>query len=188
MTTATQGTSTSTQTWAIDPTHAEVGFSVRHLMISTVRGRFGGVAGTVQLDEQQPGNAKVNVEIDVTSIDTRQEQRDGHLKSPDFFDVATYPTMAFASTKVSGDINGEFTVTGDLTIKSTTRPVTLQVTAEGRGRDPWGNERMGFHATGKLIRSEFGLEWNQALETGGVVVSDEVKLTFDLELVLQQPK
>jgi polyisoprenoid-binding protein YceI len=189
-TTATlpQGNAISTRMWTVDPMHAEVGFAVRHLMISTVRGRFGRVAGTVQLDEQRPENAKIDVEIDVTSIDTRQDQRDGHLRSPDFFDAEHHPTMHFASTGIEGDVSGDFTITGDLTIRGNTRPVTLQASAEGRGRDPWGNDRAGFSATGKLNRSDFGLTWNQVLEAGGVTVGDEVKLSIDVELILQAAK
>ncbi len=175
-------TSTAT-TWTIDATHAEVGFSVKHLMISTVRGRFGAVEGTVTIDEATPANSKVDVTIDVASIDTRQEMRDNHLRSPDFFDVATFPTMRFVSKKVSGDIEGDFKVVGDLTIRDQTREVTLDATFTGKGKDPWGNERAGFEAKGKINRTEFGLGWNQALEAGGVMVSEDVKLTIEVEVV-----
>ena len=176
---------TKVTTWTVDGAHAEVGFSVRHLMISTVRGRFGGISGTVTFDETKPAASKVDVTIDVSTIDTRQEQRDGHLRSPDFFDVANHPTMRFVSKRVDGNLDGEFKVVGDLTIRGTTREVTLDVTAEGRGKDPWGNLRAGFSAKGKINRSEFGLTWNQALEAGGVAVSDEVKLLIDVELIRQ---
>jgi polyisoprenoid-binding protein YceI len=178
--------STQTTKWTIDPTHAEVGFSVRHMMIATVRGRFGGVTGTVTVDEQNPKNSKVDVTIDAHSIDTRQEMRDNHLRSPDFFDVEQFPNLHFVSKRIEGDPrNGEFRVVGDLTIRGATREVELKATLEGEGRDPWGNERAGFSASGKLNRSEFGLNWNQALETGGVIVSDEVKLSIDVEVVKQ---
>lgn len=180
-------TTTNTSTWNLDASHAEVGFSVRHLMISTVRGRFGGIAGTITLDESKPENSKVDVTIDVTTIDTRQEQRDAHLRSADFFDAANYPTMHFVSKRIDGDVTDSFIVVGDLTIRGTTREVTLEVSAEGRGMDPWGNERAGFSAKGKINRGEFGLGWNQALEAGGVVVSDEVKLLIEAEVVKQQP-
>lgn len=180
-------TTTNTTTWAIDASHAEVGFSVRHLMISTVRGRFGGISGTVTLDESNPNASKVDVSIDVSTIDTRQEQRDAHLRSADFFDVANYPTMHFVSKRIDGDVTDEFKVIGDLTIRGVTREVTLDVKAEGRGKDPWGGERAGFSAKGKLNRADFGLTWNQALEAGGVVVGDEVKLTIDAEVIKQQP-
>jgi len=172
-------------TWTIDSSHAEIGFAVRHLMIATVRGRFGAVSGTVTVDETNPRNSKIDVTVDVTSVDTRQEKRDNHLRSPDFFDVATYPTMHFASKRIDGDIDGEFRVAGDLTIRGVTREVALTASLEGRTRDPWGNERAGFSATGKINRHDFGLTWNQALESGGVMVSDEVKLTIDVELVHQ---
>jgi polyisoprenoid-binding protein YceI len=185
MTATITESSTKTSTWTVDATHAEVGFSVRHLMISTVRGRFGAVTGTVTLDEATPTNSRVDVTIDVNSIDTRTEQRDGHLRSADFFDVATFPTMHFISTRIDGNSTSEFRLTGNLTIRDVTREVTLDVVAEGRGMDPWGNERAGFSATGKINRDDFGLSWNQALEAGGVVVSNEVKLSIDVELVRQ---
>ena len=176
---------TGTSTWTIDPTHAEVGFAVRHLMISTVRGRFGAITGTVTLNEEHPEKSTIDATIDVTSIDTRQEQRDAHLRSADFFDVEHHPSMRFVSTRVEGDVSNDFRVQGNLTIRGVTRPVTLEVSAQGRGMDPWGKVRMGFSATGKIRRGEFGLNWNQALEAGGVVVGDEVKLSIDAELVRQ---
>lgn len=179
-------TTTDTKaTWTIDPAHTEIGFAVRHLMLSTVRGRFGAVTGTVTVDEKSPRTAKVDVTVDVSSVDTRQEMRDNHLRSPDFFDVAKYPTMHFVSKKIEGDVTKKFRVIGDLTIKDTTREVALDVTLEGRAIDPWGNDRVGFSATGKLNREDFGLTWNQALETGGVLVGDEIKLSIDAELVRQ---
>jgi polyisoprenoid-binding protein YceI len=175
-----------TTKWTIDPTHAEVGFSVRHMMISTVRGRFAGVTGTLIADEQNPRNSKVDVTIDTTSIDTRQEMRDNHLRSPDFFDVAAFPKIHFVSKRIEGDPrSGDFRVIGDLTIRDVTREVELKATFQGEGKDPWGNERAGFSASGKINRTDFGLHWNQALETGGVLVSDEVKLSIDVELVKQ---
>jgi polyisoprenoid-binding protein YceI len=178
-------TTTTRSTWTVDPTHAEVAFAVKHLMIATTRGRFGTVRGTVELDDARPTAAKIDVTIDVSSIDTRQEQRDNHLRSADFFDVQTYPTMHFASKRVEGDITGDFRVIGDLTIRGVTKEVALDVTAEGRVRDPWGNDRAGFSAKGSLSRSAFGLTWNQVLEAGGVAVGDEVKLSLDVELVKQ---
>ena len=178
--------SKTTTKWTIDPTHAEVGFSVRHMMIATVRGRFGAVSGTVTADEQNPQRSKVDVTIDTTSIDTRQEMRDNHLRSPDFFDVDKFPKIHFVSTRIEGDPrNGDFRVIGDLTIRDVTREVELKATLEGEGKDPWGNERAGFSASGKINRTDFGLHWNQALEAGGVLVSDEVKLSVDVELVKQ---
>ena len=181
--TATATTTAGTSTWTVDASHAEVGFAVRHLMISTVRGRFGAVQGSVALDETNPSAAKIDVTIDVNSIDTRQEMRDNHLRSADFFDAANHPTMRFVSKKIEGDIGDAFRVIGDLTIRGTTREVTLDATLQGSGLDPWGNERAGYEAKGKISRGDFGLTWNQALEAGGVTVGDEVKISIDLELV-----
>lgn len=175
-------------TWNVDPAHAEIGFAVRHLMISTVRGRFGSVTGTVLADEENPKNSKIDVSVDVTSIDTRQEMRDNHLRSADFFDAANHPTMHFVSKRIEGNVPENFKIIGDLTIRGNTHEATLNASLEGRGMDPWGNERAGFSATGKIDRREFGLQWNQAMETGGVVVGDEVKLSIDVELVKQAPK
>jgi polyisoprenoid-binding protein YceI len=172
-------------TWNIDSSHAEIGFAVRHLMIATVRGRFGAVSGTVTVDETHPEKSTVDVTVDVASIDTRQEMRDNHLRSPDFFDVANHPTMHFVSKRIEGDVRGEFRLIGDLTIRGVTREVALTANLEGRTRDPWGNERAGFSVSGKINRHDFGLTWNQALESGGVMVGDEVKLTIDVELVHQ---
>jgi polyisoprenoid-binding protein YceI len=183
--TATAAATNNKTTWTIDASHAEVGFSVRHLMISTVRGRFGGVSGTAIIDDRNPSASKVDVTVDVSSIDTRQEQRDAHLRSPDFFDVANHPTMHFVSTRIEGDITSEFKLVGNLTIRGVTHEVALNATAEGRGRDPWGNDRAGFSAAGKINRGDWGLTWNQVLEAGGVTVSDEVKLSIDAELVRQ---
>lgn len=186
MTATATATNPSTTTWTIDASHAEVGFAVRHLMISTVRGRFGGVEGTVVLDEANPANSRADVTIDVGSIDTRQEMRDNHLRSPDFFDAANHPAMRFVSKKVEGDVGDDFRLIGDLTIRGTTREVALDVSVTGRGMDPWGNERAGFEAKGKISRGDFGLTYNQSLETGGVVVGDEVKISIDVELIKQK--
>lgn len=172
----------ATKTWQIDSAHTDAAFAVKHLMISTVRGHFGAVSGTVTVDEDDPKSAKVDVRIDTKSIDTRQQQRDDHLRSADFFDVATYPEIRFVSKRIDGDPRGAFKLTGDLTIRGATREITLDVTNEGIGDDPWGNLRAGFSATGKISRGNFGLTWNQALETGGVVVGDEVKITIDVEI------
>ena len=170
-------------TWNIDPTHSAVEFAVRHLMISTVRGRFSDVSGFVELDEHDATLSKVDVTIQAASIDTRQEQRDAHLRSADFFHAEQFPTLHFVGKQIRGDVNGEFTVVGDLTIRGVTREVTLDVTSEGRVNDPWGNLRAGFTAKGKISRSEYGLTWNQVLEAGGVAVGDEIKISIDVELV-----
>ncbi len=170
-------------TFTIDAAHSSVEFAVRHMMISTVKGRFGDVSGTVEIPER--GQPKVAVTINVASIDTRNEQRDTHLRSADFFEVEKYPVMTFTSTKAER-AGGGWKLTGDLTIKSVTRPVTLDVTEEGAGVDPWGNEKVAFSATTKFNRADFGLTWNAALETGGVLVSDEVKISIDAQLVKQK--
>lgn len=170
-------------TYAIDATHSNVEFSVRHMMITTVKGRFSDVKGAIELPEN--GRPNVDVTIKTASIDTRADARDTHLRSPDFFDVETYPEIRFVSTDVQRSDAG-YALSGNLTIKGITKKVALDVTAEGSGVDPWGNQKSSFSATGKFNRSEFGLSWNAALETGGVLVSDEVKLSFDVQLVKQQ--
>jgi len=169
-------------TYTIDPTHSNVEFAVKHMMITTVKGRFADVKGTLELPER--GQPKVNVTIATASVDTRTEKRDEHLRSADFFDVATYPEIHFVSTSAERTDDG-WTLVGDLTIKGITRPVALNVIEEGAGIDPWGNQKIAFSATGKFNRSDFGLNWNAALETGGVLVSEEVKLSIDAQLVKQ---
>ena len=172
--------------WQIDPAHSHVEFAVRHLMISSVKGAFGDVQGTVWVDESDARTVLVDVTIQVASIDTRQEQRDAHLRSADFFDAARFPTITFRSRMVEGSHHdGEFRLVGDLTIRGVTREVVLDVSAEGRLTDPWGAERAGFSAQGKIDRTDFGLTWNQALETGGVLVSNEVKISVEVELIRQ---
>ena len=171
-------------TWTIDPSHSNVEFAVRHLMISTVKGRFGEVSGTVVADPASPTTGKVDITIGVASVDTREAQRDAHLRSADFFDAENFPSMTFRSTRIEGQ-GDRFKVAGDLTIRGVSRPVVLDVTSEGVGKDPWGGERAGFSAVTRIKRSEFGLTWNQALETGGVVVGDEIKISLDVELVKQ---
>jgi polyisoprenoid-binding protein YceI len=170
-------------TWQIDPTHASVGFAVKHLVIATVKGQFGSVSGAVKVDERNPRNVQLEVEIDASSIDTRTEQRDAHLRSPDFLDVERYPKIRFVGKRLEGDLEGDFRLVGDLTIRGVTRETVLEVTNEGRARDPWGGERAVFSAKAKINRAEFGLTWNQALETGGVLVGEDVKISIDVELV-----
>ena len=172
-------------TWSIDPSHSHVEFAVRHLMISTVKGRFGIVRGTVRTDDADPAKGAVEIEIDVDSIDTREAQRDAHLRSADFFDAERFPKITFRSTRISDTSGDRFTLTGDLAIHGVTREIALDVTSEGRGKDPWGGERAGFSATAKIKRSDFGLTWNQALETGGFVVGDDIKISLEVELVKQ---
>ena len=172
----------STTVWTVDPAHAELSFAVRHLMINNVRGRFGKIEGTVTVDDADLNRSKIDVTIDVNSIDTRQEMRDNHLRSADFFDAANYPTMHFVSKRIVGDVTKDFQIVGDLTIRGTTHEVELGAHFEGRGKDPWGNERAGFSLTGKINRHDYGLHWNQALEAGGVAVGAEVKITIDVEI------
>lgn len=179
----TQETATPlTGAWTIDASHTQVGFAVKHLMISNVKGRFLDVSGTVVADELA-GTAEISVNMAAASVSTGDERRDAHLRSPDFFDAEHHPRIEFRGGRVVGDVNGHFTVEGELTIRGRTRPVSLAVTNEGRVRDPWGNERVGFTATTKLNRKDFGLEWNMVLEAGGVTVGDEVRITIETEMV-----
>ena len=176
-------TTATRTTWQLDPSHLDLGFAVRHLMISTVKGRFGTATGTVSTDGDDFATAEVEVSIDATSIDTREAGRDTHLRSADFFDVERFPTITFKSRKVTPQSgHGRYTVVGDLTIRGISREIALDVTTEGFVRDPWGNEKAGFSAVGHLNRKDFGLTWNVALETGGVLVGDEVKLHLEVEL------
>ena len=182
--TTTQETAAPALTsWAIDKAHTQVGFAVKHLMISTVKGRFADFGGTVSLDNA--GIAAADVSIGVASVYTGDEKRDAHLRSPDFFDADSFPSLTFRATRAEGDIDSKFVLHGDLTIRGSTRPVALSVINEGRGRDPWGGERIGFTASTKLNRKDFGLEWNVMLEAGGALVSDDVKVTIEGELVRQ---
>ena len=172
-------------TWNIDTAHSDAEVAVRHMMISTVKGHFAAVAGTVLMNESDPAASTVDVTIPLASIDTRDPKRDAHLKSADFFDAEKFPAITFKSTRVSGDLQGTFTVVGNLSMHGVTRPVTLEVEAAGRGKDPWGGEVAGFSARTKVNRKDFGLEWNVALETGGVLVGDEVKISLEVELKKQ---
>jgi polyisoprenoid-binding protein YceI len=167
--------------WSIDAAHSGINFSIRHMVVSKVRGRFGKFAGELQLDDANLAGSSVHVVIDVASIDTGTQQRDDHLRSADFFDVASYPEMRFDSTRIEQTGEGRYRVVGPLTIRGATREVSLDVELGGRAKDPWGNERVGFIAKGSLERSAFGLTWNQALEAGGVLVGDRV----DIELEVQ---
>lgn len=171
-------------TYNIDPVHSSVHFKVRHMMISNVRGEFGKVTGTVKIDPANPAASSVSVEIDVNSINTREPQRDAHLKSEDFLDAEKFPVMRFESTTVEETGAGTHKVSGNLTIHGVTRPVVLSV--EGptpAGKDPWGNVRIGAEATTKISRKDFGLTWNQVLETGGVLVGDEIDISIDVQLI-----
>jgi polyisoprenoid-binding protein YceI len=170
-------------TWKIDPAHTNVEFAVRHLMITTVKGRFTDVSGTLRSDDADLTTAELDVTIGTPSIDTREPQRDAHLRSADFFHVEKFPAIRFRSTRVERVSGDGYRLVGDLTIRDVTREVVLDATAEGRGKDPWGGERAGFSATTKINRSAFGLTWNQLLEAGGVAVGDEIKISIDAELV-----
>jgi polyisoprenoid-binding protein YceI len=174
-------TATRTTTWTIDASHTSVEFSVKHMMFSNAKGRFSDVSGTITVDNEAIENSSVSVEIATASIDTRDEKRDGHLRSADFFDVENYPTITFTSTKVEPARGNDLKVTGDLTIRGVTMPVTLDVEINGEGVNPWGQRVMAATATTRISRKDFGLTWNAALESGGVLVGDDVKITIDLE-------
>jgi len=170
-------------TWKLDPTHSTLEFSAKHMMITTVKGRFGEVEGSIALDGDTP---VLDVSIPVRSIDTGVDQRDQHLRSGDFFDAESHPHITFTATGIEGSFQNpgdSFQLRGDLTIRGTAKPVTLDVTYEGEGQDPWGGTRRSFNAAGKIDRRDFGLTWNQALETGGVLVSNDVKLALDVQVV-----
>lgn len=173
-------------TWNIEPNHSLVEFSAKHMMITTVKGRFRDVSGTIVIDEANPARSRVDATMSAATIDTGVAQRDQHLVSADFLDVENHKTITFKSTRVEGASareGEEFTVVGDLTIRGTTREVTLKASYEGRGKDPWGGERISFTATGKIDRRDFGLTWNQALEAGGILVSNDIKITIEVQAV-----
>jgi len=174
-----------TDRWEIDSSHSSVHFSVRHLVIAKVRGTFGRWSGTVQVPGGDFSKASVDVTIDASSIDTGVAQRDGHLKSPDFFDVAAYPELRFVGTRVQSRSGDEIDLVGELTIKGITREVVLHVEQHGQTKDPWGNLRAAFTAKTSIDRKDFGLTWNQALETGGVMVGDRVDIEAEIEAVKQ---
>ncbi len=176
----------TTTTWKLDPDHTLVELSAKHMMITTVKGRFTGVQGTIVVDEENPDGSSVEAEIEAATIDTGSEQRDTHLRSGDFLDVENYPTITFRSTRVEGAMEedgDDFKVIGDLTIRGTTREVVLDVVYEGRGKDPWGGERASFSARTTIDRREFGLTWNVALEAGGVLVSNKIQIAIQAQAV-----
>ncbi len=171
-------------TFQIDPVHSAAQFSVRHMMISNVRGEFNKVSGSVVYDGHDPTAARVDATIDAGSLNTREEKRDAHLKGPDFFDVASFPTITFVSKKIEKQADGKLKMTGDLTMHGVTRPVSLAVEGPSKPvKDMQGNERVGASATTTINRKDFGLTWNKILETGGVAVGDDVAVTIDVELV-----
>lgn len=172
-------------TWQIDPSHTRVQFSARHMMITTVRGEFNAFEGSVEFDEANPEATTVDIEVDLASISTRDEKRDGHLKSGDFFDIENYPKMTFKSTSVEKTGDSTAKLTGDLTIKDVTKPVTLDVNYHGMAKSPWGQEVAGFDAKGTINRTEWGLTWNVPLETGGILVSEDIKIELEVEIIKQ---
>lgn len=167
--------------WALDTAHSSVDFSVRHMMIAKVKGSFKSFNATIEADPTDLTTATIEFTVDLSSVDTRNEDRDNHLRSADFFDVENNPTMTFKATNIVKTGEGEYDVTGDLTLRGVTRPETFAVSFEGTGKDPWGNEKVGFNAEGKIKRSEYGLTWNAALETGGVLVGDEIKVALEIQ-------
>ena len=168
--------------YTLDPTHTRLGFSTRHAMVTTVRGQFTEFSGTAHVDSADPAASSVEVTIQVASVDTGVTDRDGHLKSPDFFDAEQFPTMTFKSTSVVVE-DGNWLVTGDFTIKGVTNPVTIDFEPTGSAKDPFGNTRIGFEGAAVINRKDWGLSWNAALETGGVLVSDKIKLEFDVSAI-----
>jgi polyisoprenoid-binding protein YceI len=177
----------SATTYSIDPAHAVATFKVRHMMVANVRGEFSGLSGTVVFDPSNPANSRVEATIDAATLRTRDDQRDAHLKSADFLDVEKFPTLKFVSRKVAPADDGEWKVTGDLTIHGVTKEVTLQVEGPGTDtKDPWGNVKNGIAATTRINRKDFGLVWNVALETGGILVGEDVHIQIEAELARQQ--
>jgi polyisoprenoid-binding protein YceI len=176
----------TTQRWNIDAAHSGIQFTVRHMVISKVRGAFERYQGTIDFDEADPAASRVSVRIDTSSIDTHEPKRDEHLRSPDFFDVASFPEIAFESRRIDKLGGDRYRVVGDLTIRGNTAEVELDAEYLGTGTDPWGNRRVGFQARGELSRKEFGLTWNQVLETGGVLVGDKIEIALDVQAVAAQ--
>jgi polyisoprenoid-binding protein YceI len=173
----------NTNGWALDTAHSGIAFSVRHMVVAKVRGRFASWSGNVEIDEADLARSRVEVEIDASSIDTGVAQRDQHLRSKDFLDVEQFPTLRFQSKRIENVRGDRLDVIGDLTLHGVTREVTLAVERGGQAKDPWGNRRAGFSATTSILRSDFGLTWNQALETGGVLVADRIDIELDVQAV-----
>ena len=173
----------TTNDWNLDTVHSGINFSVRHMVVSKVRGRFTKFTGNVELDESDFARSTVEATIDASSLDTGTAQRDEHLRSADFFDVEHFPQIRFRSTRIEKVGGDRYRLTGDLTIRDVTRPIALDAEYGGRGKDPWGNERVGFTAKGTFDRKDFGLKWNQVLETGGVLVSDRGEIELEVQAV-----
>ncbi len=175
-------TQTTVKTYNIDPAHSSVEFIARHMMITKVRGRFAKFEGVIRVPEGSDIPTEIDVTIDASSIDTQEEQRDAHLRSPDFFDIDNHPHLTFKSKRIQSG-SGSFDVIGDLTLHGVTREVILEAEFDGRGADPWGGNRVGYSASTKINRKDFGLNWNAALEAGGVLVSDDIKIELNVEAV-----
>ncbi|HEY9900369.1 MAG TPA: YceI family protein [Pantanalinema sp.] len=172
--------------WQIDASHSHVGFSVKHMMVSTVKGQFKTYSGSLVIDEKDLTKSVISGQIEVASIDTRDSGRDDHLRSADFFDVANHPLITFASKRIEGKGGNAYRVTGDLTIRGVTQEVVLDAEYHGLAKDPWGGTRTGFTVSGTVNRKDYGLVWNAALETGGVLVGEKIKLELEIEAVLQE--
>lgn len=182
---STSASASTVSAWAIDPSHSVVELAVKHMMFSTVKGRFPSVAGTIVWNQADLAASSVSAEIDAASITTGEAARDEHLRSADFLDVAAFPVITFQSTGVVPRGRDRFVLVGDLTIHGVTREVSLDAALTGTGTDPWGGQRVGFSATTTINRKDFGLTWNQALEAGGLLVSDEVKITLEIQATLR---
>lgn len=168
--------------WTVDASHTSVGFSVKHMMVSKVKGRFTGVEGTFEGNPEDLTGANINFTIDATTIHTNSEDRDNHLRSADFFDTEQFPNITFVSTSITKKGENEYDVTGDMTVKDVTKEITFEAEYEGTAKNPWGVDVAAFEVEGKISRKEFGLTWNQALEAGGVLVGDDIKITIDLQV------
>ncbi len=175
----TTASSIATGTWNVDPTHSTVGFVARHLMVTKVRGRFGAFTGTITIADD-PTQSSVEASVEMSSVSTGDDNRDGHLRGGDFFDVETFPTMSFRSTSVTPK-GGDYALNGELTIKGVTKPVSFDLEFDGVNTDPWGNTKAGFTATAEINRREWGLEWNVALDAGGMLVSEKIKIELDIQ-------
>jgi polyisoprenoid-binding protein YceI len=171
--------------WVIDPAHTEVNFTVRHMMISNVRGQFQKLSGTIEFDEANPAATTIDVQIEAASVNTREEKRDSHLRSPDFFDAAQYPYLIFKSRRVEMTDASHARLTGDLTIRDVTKEVALEVEYNGSAKSPWGTLSAGFSAKTSINRKDWGLNWNMVLETGGILVGDQINISIELEIVKQ---
>ncbi|MFI1828028.1 YceI family protein [Streptomyces sp. NPDC020412] len=169
--------------YTIDPAHSSIGFTVRHAMVTNVRGAFDEYDGKLSLNGADPAASTASIDVKIASIDTANEDRDNHLRSPDFFDAEKFPTMTFRSTRAEEAGGGTYRIIGDLTIKDVTRPLTIDLEFNGSAKDAFGNERVGFEGGATILRSDWGLTWNAAVETGGVMVSDKVKLNFDISAI-----